>query len=84
MREDFNAEHGQHIPEDICLCIENPPTRWNVVPREGDMRETLPEVDSDLLAQVSHGTLVLPQLLSFVTFAGKGEVSRSRCIVSRY
>ncbi|KAG0705672.1 autophagy-related protein 17 [Suillus ampliporus] len=51
VREDFNAEHGQHIPEDICLCIENPPTRWEVGPREGDVRESLPEVESDLLAQ---------------------------------
>lgn len=51
VREDFNAKHGQHIPEDICLCIENPPTRWEVVPREGDVRESLPEVASDLLAQ---------------------------------
>ncbi|KAJ8589021.1 hypothetical protein M405DRAFT_874122 [Rhizopogon salebrosus TDB-379] len=51
VREDFNTEHGQHIPEDICLCIENPPTRWEVVPREGDVRETLPEVDNDILAK---------------------------------
>jgi autophagy-related protein 17 len=51
VRENFNAEHGRHIPEDICLCIENPPTRWEVVPREGDVRENLPEVESDLLEQ---------------------------------
>lgn len=53
MREIFNAEHGAHIPADICLCIENPPTRWDVVPWAGDMQEVLPEIDVDLLKQVS-------------------------------
>ncbi|KAL4072585.1 autophagy-related protein 17 [Scleroderma yunnanense] len=51
VREEFNMEHGAHIPTDLCLCIENPPTRWEVVPWPGDVRETLPEIDSDLLAQ---------------------------------
>ncbi|KAI6116860.1 autophagy protein Apg17-domain-containing protein [Pisolithus croceorrhizus] len=55
VRDDFNAEHGAHIPADLCLCIENPPTRWDVVPLPGDVRETLPEIDSDLLAQVRVG-----------------------------
>ncbi|KIK12969.1 hypothetical protein PISMIDRAFT_18328 [Pisolithus microcarpus 441] len=53
VREDFNAEHGAHIPADLCPCIENPPTRWDVVPLPGDVRETLPEIDSDLLAQLT-------------------------------
>ena len=52
MREEFNAEHGAHIPADICLCIENPPTRWEVVPCADDTREVLPEIDGDLLTQV--------------------------------
>ncbi|KAH7928076.1 hypothetical protein BV22DRAFT_1083684 [Leucogyrophana mollusca] len=51
VREDFNAEHGAHIPADICLCIEAPPTRWEVTPWDGDVRETLPHVDNDLLVQ---------------------------------
>ncbi|KAH0832924.1 autophagy protein Apg17-domain-containing protein [Lanmaoa asiatica] len=51
IREDFNAEHGAHIPTDICLCIENSPTRWEVVPWAGDTREVLPEIDADLLTQ---------------------------------
>ncbi|KAG9314845.1 hypothetical protein JVU11DRAFT_3941 [Chiua virens] len=51
LRDDFNAEHGAHIPADICLCIENPPTRWEVIPWAGDIREVLPEIDADLLAQ---------------------------------
>lgn len=53
VRDDFNAEHGAHIPADICLCIENPPTRWEVVPWPGDTREVLPEVEGDLLMAVS-------------------------------
>ncbi|KAF9223883.1 hypothetical protein BS17DRAFT_754004 [Gyrodon lividus] len=53
VRDDFNSEYGAHIPADICLCIENPPTRWEVVPWPGDTREVLPEIDSDTLAQVS-------------------------------
>ncbi|KIK95290.1 hypothetical protein PAXRUDRAFT_827175 [Paxillus rubicundulus Ve08.2h10] len=52
VRGDFNSEHGAHIPTDICLCIENPPTRWEVVPWAGDTREVLPEIDSDILTQV--------------------------------
>ncbi|KAG2133664.1 autophagy-related protein 17 [Suillus bovinus] len=59
VREDFNAEHGRHIPEDICLCIENPPTRWDVVPREGEVRESLPVVESDLLAQAKEKLAVV-------------------------
>ncbi|KIJ67089.1 hypothetical protein HYDPIDRAFT_85859 [Hydnomerulius pinastri MD-312] len=57
VRDDFNAEHGAHIPADICLCIENPPTRWEVVPWAGDLREVLPDIDSDILAQVSTSTV---------------------------
>ncbi|KAH7912803.1 autophagy protein Apg17-domain-containing protein [Hygrophoropsis aurantiaca] len=53
VREDFNAEHGGHIPADICLCIETPPTRWEVTPWDGDVRETLPHIDNDLLVQLS-------------------------------
>lgn len=64
VREDFNAEHGAHIPADLCPCIENPPTRWDVVPLPGDVRETLPEIDSDLLAQarekLSTGDVIFP------------------------
>ena len=52
VREDFNAEHGAHIPADICLCIENPPTRWEVLPCAGDVWEVLPEIDADLVTQV--------------------------------
>lgn len=46
MREHFNAEHGAHLPEDICLCIANPPTRWQVTPAAGDSLEVLPDLDA--------------------------------------
>ncbi|EIN09795.1 hypothetical protein PUNSTDRAFT_101708 [Punctularia strigosozonata HHB-11173 SS5] len=32
VREAFNHEHGPNLPEDLCLCISNPPTRWDIVP----------------------------------------------------
>jgi len=50
-RESFNAEHGAHLPSDLCLYIENPPTRWQVIPHDGDDVESLPDVDSDLLEE---------------------------------
>ena len=64
IRATFNAEQGSNLPADLCLCVENMPTRWNVVPVEEhsfegissgyreDYRETLPIVDSGLLAEV--------------------------------
>ncbi|KAI9461690.1 autophagy protein Apg17-domain-containing protein [Lactarius psammicola] len=51
-RESFNAEHGAHLPSDLCLYIENPPTRWQVIPLEGNDVESLPDVDNDLLEEV--------------------------------
>jgi len=52
VRELFNAEHGAHLPSDLCLYIENPPTRWQVIPFDGDAVESLPDVDDDLVAEV--------------------------------
>lgn len=48
LREEFSAEHGQYLPEDVCLFVQNAPTRWNVVPHNQEL-EVLPEIDSDLL-----------------------------------
>ena len=45
-------EFGAHLPEDLCLCIENSPTRWEVVPSIGDASEFLPDIGRDLLAEV--------------------------------
>jgi autophagy-related protein 17 len=52
VRRRFNAEYGAHLPEDICLCIGNPPTKWEVVPWGGDSPELLPHIDEDLLSEV--------------------------------
>ena len=53
VRNHFNAEYGLHLPEDLCLCVGNSPTRWEVVPREGSSLEVLPSIDADLTADVS-------------------------------
>jgi hypothetical protein len=52
LRAKFNREYGQHIPTDLCLCAENPPTKWEILPFNGEGPEILPEIDNDLLAQV--------------------------------
>ncbi|KAK7033021.1 kinase activator, partial [Favolaschia claudopus] len=51
IREHFNAEHGAHLPDDICLCIGNSPTRWEVLPWHGEEPEALPELEPDLIEQ---------------------------------
>ncbi|KAE9401499.1 hypothetical protein BT96DRAFT_964986 [Gymnopus androsaceus JB14] len=52
VREHFNNEHGAHLPEDLCLCISNVPTKWEIVPRNGEVVESLPDVPGDLVAEV--------------------------------
>lgn len=66
IRVAFNAEQGSNLPADLCLCVENMPTRWDVVPIEEETfegilsasghrepyREVLPTVDNELLAEV--------------------------------
>lgn len=52
VRSHFNEEHGAHLPEDICLCIGNPPTRWDVTPWSGEGSEVLPDIADDLIAEV--------------------------------
>ncbi|KAF8969245.1 autophagy protein Apg17-domain-containing protein [Flammula alnicola] len=51
VRTHFNAEYGQHLPEDLCLCIGNAPTVWEVVPAEGTTLESLPFIDNDLIVE---------------------------------
>jgi len=50
VRDHFNAEHGAHLPEDICLCIRNAPTKWEIVPWQGETQEFLPNLPNDLIA----------------------------------
>ena len=52
LRNEFKAQHGQFLPHDVCLCVENLPTRWEIVPCSGERTEVLPEIDNDLLVQV--------------------------------
>lgn len=64
LRAEFNAEQGPYMPDDLCLAIENMPTRWDVIPLREDefedsgsawresYREVIPEVDNDLIAEV--------------------------------
>ncbi|KAG6861353.1 hypothetical protein C0995_001086 [Termitomyces sp. Mi166 len=50
VRSHFNSEYGAHLPEDICLCVGNAPTRWEVVPMSGDaLSEFLPIIDNELI-----------------------------------
>ena len=56
-RESFNAEHGAHLPSDLCLYIENPPTIWQVIPLDGETVESLPDVDNDLVEEVDLSSL---------------------------
>ncbi|OSD06340.1 hypothetical protein PYCCODRAFT_1431344 [Trametes coccinea BRFM310] len=51
LRAAFQAQHGQYIPEDICLYIENPPNRWTVSTWNDEPLETLPEIENDLIEE---------------------------------
>lgn len=65
LRESFNAEHGAHLPSDLCLYIENPPTRWQVTPSDGVPVESLPDVDDDLVAEVDLNPLYVLSLATY-------------------
>jgi autophagy-related protein 17 len=52
VRNHFNSEYGAHLPEDICLCVGNAPTKWEVVPWSGDAFEFLPALEDDIITQV--------------------------------
>ncbi|KDQ59055.1 hypothetical protein JAAARDRAFT_57031 [Jaapia argillacea MUCL 33604] len=40
-----------HLPPDLCLYLTVPPTRWDIVPTEGEEVEVVPEVEYDLLVE---------------------------------
>jgi hypothetical protein len=80
VRKHFNSEFGINLPEDLCLCIENSPTRWEVVPSAGDTWEFLPEIENDLIAEVSnthlffrswHLILFYPRRVTVLVFLGR-------------
>lgn len=53
-REEFNAAHGEHLPTDVYPSMQNPPTRYEILPWHQDTEETLPCIDRDLLTEVCH------------------------------
>ena len=61
MRQEFQAEHGQYIPEDFCLYVENLPNGWTVSTRNNEPLETLPVIEADLIEEVG---ILLRMLMS--------------------
>lgn len=68
LRESFYATHGPHLPDDLCYCVANMPTKWDVGPALGEVPEELPEVDEDLLVEVMVLLLCTMLCLRFVLF----------------
>ena len=50
-RVEFNTEHGNHLPADLCLSIQNPPTRWEILTYNNESLEEIPMVENDLLVE---------------------------------
>jgi hypothetical protein len=64
------------LPSDLCLYIENPPTRWQVIPLDGDAVESLPDVDNDLVEEVELNPVcvsVVAQLTMFLDRPSPGK-----------
>ena len=53
LRQEFQAEHGQYIPEDFCLHVENLPNRWAITTLNDEQLETLPSIADDIVEEVS-------------------------------
>jgi len=51
LREQFYIAYGGYLPYDLCLSIQNPPTKWVVGPAPGESKEALPGVADDLFAE---------------------------------
>ncbi|KAJ3874023.1 autophagy-related protein 17 [Lentinula edodes] len=51
VREHFNQEQGAHLPEDLCLCISNYPTKWDISPWAGEVLESLPDIPTDMVTE---------------------------------
>jgi len=48
-REIFSGSHRAQLPNDLCLCIDDVPSRYVMNIAEGDSQEEVPDVDEDLL-----------------------------------
>ncbi|EJD06985.1 uncharacterized protein FOMMEDRAFT_165630, partial [Fomitiporia mediterranea MF3/22] len=53
LREGFFAEHGNHLPTDLCTSVSNMPTKWEVGPAPGETLEELPSIDEDLIVEAA-------------------------------
>ena len=53
LRAEFQAEHAQYIPEDLCLFVENMPNQWTISTLNDEPLEALPLIDNDLIQDVS-------------------------------
>lgn len=51
-REVFLENHRAQLPDDLCLCIDDVPSRYVINIAEGDTQEEMPDVDEDLLEDV--------------------------------
>ncbi|PIL29794.1 hypothetical protein GSI_08000 [Ganoderma sinense ZZ0214-1] len=56
LRQEFQAEHGQYIPEDFCLHVENLPNRWTVTTWNNEQLETLPAIADDVIEEAKQRT----------------------------
>ena len=83
VRESFNAEHGAHLPSDLCLYIENPPTRWQVVPFDGNAVESLPDVDDDLVVEVDMNPPHVSSHATYTVTIGQRRYCKGRRAGSR-
>lgn len=71
-REVFSESHRAQLPDDLCLCIDDVPSRYVINIAEGDSQEEVPDVDEDLLEDVrsqSHKYINLPSNLTWANFA---------------
>ena len=59
LREAFFAEHRDHLPDDLCSCVGNLPTKWEIAPAEGEVKEELPTIDEDLIVEVGFTALLV-------------------------
>ncbi|TBU24040.1 autophagy protein Apg17-domain-containing protein [Dichomitus squalens] len=57
LRQEFQAEHGQYIPEDFCLYVENLPNRWMISTWNGEPLEMLPLIDADIIEEAKQRTM---------------------------
>ena len=51
-RQLFIERHRAQLPDDLCLSIENIPSRYEISLGQGEVFEDIPSVDADLLQAV--------------------------------